>query len=240
MSESADSPTRSVGRVTELWRFPVKSMAGEQLEEAKLGWHGFAGDRRWAFVRSDTPRSGFPWLTIREEPRLAHYRPYLRDRARPDSSETWVRTPDGDELDVIDPALAAGLAPGARAIKLDRGIFDALPVSLLSRQSVAGIATLVGRPLEPGRFRANIVVDADGTFPEDEWVGTTLVLGTARVRIDARDQRCALINVDPGSLERDPAVLKTIGRERDTCLGVYGSSVQPGVVRVGDTVAICG
>jgi len=114
MSESADSPTRSVGRVTELWRFPVKSMAGEHLEEAQLGWHGVTGDRRWAFVRGDTPRSGFPWLTIREEPPLAQYRPYLRDRARPDRSETWVRTPDGDELDVIDPALAAGLAPGAR------------------------------------------------------------------------------------------------------------------------------
>jgi hypothetical protein len=65
MSESAGSSSRVVGRVAGLWRFPVKSMAGEQLDEAELGWHGLAGDRRWAFVRGDTPRSGFPWLTIR-------------------------------------------------------------------------------------------------------------------------------------------------------------------------------
>ena len=199
MSESDGAATRIVGRVAELWRFPVKSMAGEALEEAELAWHGLAGDRRWAFVRSDTPRSGFPWLTIREEPGLLHYRPYLRDRSRPDRSEIWVKTPDGDDLDVIDPALAAGLAPGARAIKLDRGIFDALPISVLSRQSVAGIATLVGRSLEPRRFRANIVVDSEGAFPEDAWVGTTLELGAARVRVDARDQRCAVVNVDPAS-----------------------------------------
>jgi hypothetical protein len=77
-------------------------------------------------------------------------------------------------------------------------------------------------------------------LPPDEWVGTTLEVGVTRVRIDSRDQRCALINVDPASLERDPTVLTTIGRERDTCLGVYGSTVEPGVIRVGDAVAVCG
>jgi uncharacterized protein len=64
-----------IGRVVGLWRYPVKSMAGEPLEAVDVSWHGLTGDRRWAFVQPDMPRSGFPWLTIRELPVLAHYRP---------------------------------------------------------------------------------------------------------------------------------------------------------------------
>ncbi len=56
----------SVGRVVGLWRYPVKSMAGEALKEAEVSWHGFAGDRRWAFIRDGMVNSGFPWLTLRE------------------------------------------------------------------------------------------------------------------------------------------------------------------------------
>ncbi len=240
MSDTGTAPTRILARVAELWRYPVKSMAGESLQEAELAWHGIAGDRRWAFVRGDTPRSGFPWLTIRERPEMVHYRPYLRDPARPNRSEVWVRRPDGEEFDVIDPALAVGLSPGARPIKLDRGIFDVQPVSVLSRQSLDGLAALVGTPLDARRFRANIVLEAEGSFPEDEWVGRTLELGSARIRVDQRDERCVLINVDPVSGERDPSVLKTVGRERDACLGVYGATVRPGMIRVGDIVAVCG
>jgi uncharacterized protein YcbX len=64
-----------VGRVAALWRYPVKSMAGERVDAADVSWHGLAGDRRWAFIRDGQVRSGFPWLTIRELPELAHYRP---------------------------------------------------------------------------------------------------------------------------------------------------------------------
>ena len=144
-------PDRVLAQVAELWRYPVKSMAGESLGETAVGWHGMAGDRRWAFVRGDTPRSGFPWLTIREQPRMLHYRPALRDRSRPDHSEVWVRTPQGEELEVVDPALAGELAPGARAIKLDRGAFDVSVVSLLSHQSVSAIAGRLGSELDPQR-----------------------------------------------------------------------------------------
>ena len=61
---------REVGRVAGLWRYPVKSMAAEALERADVGWHGLDGDRRWAFIREGMVRSGFPWLTIRENPRM--------------------------------------------------------------------------------------------------------------------------------------------------------------------------
>jgi uncharacterized protein YcbX len=65
---------REVGRVAALWRYPVKSMAAEALEEVEVSWHGLAGDRRWAFVRDGIPRSGFPWMAIRERSEMGRYR----------------------------------------------------------------------------------------------------------------------------------------------------------------------
>ncbi len=124
-----------VGRVVALWRYPVKSMAAEALDGIEVSWHGLAGDRRWAFIRGGQVRSGFPWLTIRQRPELLHYRPRFAEPDRPNASLTLVRTPCGAEFDVADPALAAELGPGVRVIKQDRGVFDTLPLSLLSTQT---------------------------------------------------------------------------------------------------------
>src|SRR5262252_3140190 len=128
-----------VGRVVALWRYPVKSMAAERLDGVEVSWHGLAGDRRWAFIRAGQVRSGFPWLTIREHAELARYRPRFAEPDRPAASATLVRTPSGDTLDVADAALAAELGPGVRVIKQDRGIFDTMPLSLLTTQSLAGL-----------------------------------------------------------------------------------------------------
>ena len=98
-----------------LWRYPVKSMAPERLEQVDVSWHGLAGDRRWAFIRDGLERSGFPWLTIRERPAMGLYRPSFAEPRRPDASRTVVRTPSGGELDVVVPALAAELGDGVRS-----------------------------------------------------------------------------------------------------------------------------
>ena len=228
-----------VGRVAGLWRYPVKSMAGEQLDSVEVSWHGLAGDRRWAFIRAGQVHSGFPWLTIRERPDLAHYRPSFADPDRPNASTVLVRTPRGGELDVADPALAAGFGPGVGVIKCDRGVFDTMPLSLLTTQSVAGLGRLAGAGLDPGRFRPNLLVDAPGCdFPEDAWVGRVLRIGGLRMRVDKRDQRCVVVTVDPVTLGRNPAILRAIARERDARFGVYGSTMEPGQVAVGDPVEL--
>jgi len=105
---------------------------------------------------------------------------------------------------------------------------------------LATIAAVVGRELDPLRFRANLLVEpADGAaFAEDGWVGAVLRVGEAMMRVDRPDERCAVVNVDPATAERDPAVLKAIGRERRARLGVYGSTVRPGRVAVGDPVVL--
>ena len=231
-----------VGRVVALWRYPVKSMAAEPLETGDVAWHGFAGDRRWAFIRGGVERSGFPWLTIRERPELRHYRPSFSDPERVAASSVLVRTPGGRELDVIDPKLAAELGPGVRVIKQDVGIFDTFPLSLISTQTIKALGAMVAVDLDPQRFRPNMLIDVTSgePFREDSWVGSVLRIGGIRMRVDKRDGRCVVVNIDPASTESNPAVLKAIVHERDTRLGVYGSTVQPGRVAVGDTVAVEG
>ena len=236
-----------VGRVAGLWRYPVKSMAPEALDGVEVSWHGVAGDRRWAFVRGGQERSGFPWLTIRELPELAHYRPRCTEPDRPDASLTLVRTPSGGEIDVADPALAAELGPGVRVIKQNRGVFDTLPLSLLTTQALAGLGRLVGTDLAAGRFRPNLLVEAcggdfeearGGDFPEDAWVGRVLRIGGFRMRVDKPDQRCVMVTIDPVTLARNRRILRAVARERDNNFGVYGSTVEPGRVAVGDPVEL--
>jgi len=228
-----------VGSVAALWRYPVKSMTAEDLDGAEFSWHGLAGDRRWAFIRDGQARNGFPWLTMRDLPELAHYRPRFAEPDRPDASPVLVRTPTGGEFDVADPALAAELEPGVRVIKQNRGVFDTMPLSLLTTQTLDGLARLAGIGLAAGRFRPNLLVDAAGRgFREDAWVGRVLRIGGLRMRVDQRDQRCVMVTIDPVTLHRNPAVLRAIARDRDNRLGVYGSTVQPGRVAVGDPVEL--
>jgi uncharacterized protein YcbX len=237
------SPLRvgaEVGRVAAVLRYPVKSMAPDAVPQADVSWHGVAGDRRWAFVRERGGPSGFPWLTIRDRPDMVRYRPRFADPERPDVSPVVVTAPTGAELDVTDPALAAGLGGGVRALKLDRGTFDTLPLSLITMQSIDELGELAGRPLDMGRFRPNVLIDAPGgdAFPEDEWIGCTLRIGDAVVRVDGRDQRCVVVNVDPTTAARDPIVFRAVARDRPARLGVYATTVRPGRMAVADPVLV--
>lgn len=230
-----------VGRVVGLWRYPVKSMGPEALEAVQVSWHGVAGDRRWAFIRPDATRSAFPWFTIRERGDMSRFVPTLTDPDRPEMSQTRVRTPDGDEYDVADPALGSALHPeGLTLIRQGRGVFDTFPLSLISVQTIDRLGELLGCPLDARRFRPNLLIDVGqaGPFAEDRWVGRELAIGEMRMRVDKRDGRCVVITVDPDTGERSPEILRAVASERQGCLGVYGSTVQPGVVALDDDVRI--
>jgi uncharacterized protein YcbX len=229
-----------VGRVAAVFRYPVKSMAAEPLDDVAVSWNGLSGDRRWAFLRPGLQGSGFPWLTLRERNDLNDYQPSWTEPARPDASAVTVRTPAGARFDVTASELAAELGAGVRVMKLDRGTFDTMPVSLITTNTVDGLGGVLGRNLNVLRFRPNLVIEAvgDDAFPEDEWVGRTLMIGTTLMRIDGRDKRCVVVNVDPVTGARDPAVLRAVTAHRETCLGVYGSTIRPGRVSVGDSVLL--
>lgn len=233
--------SRPVGRVVGLWRYPVKSMGPEVLSAVDVSWHGLAGDRRWAFLRNDVPRSGFPWLTLRERPDMCHYLPSFVEPERPDQSAVIVRTPSGDVLDITDPRLGATLSPGGvRVIKQDRGIFDTFPLSLITTRSIARLGDMTEASLDVQRFRPNILVEASAEEPfiEDSWVGSILRVGGLRMRVDKRDGRCAVITIDPVTTERNASILRAVAQDRQGCLGVYGSTVEPGRVALNDHVFV--
>lgn len=229
-----------VGRVAALFRYPVKSMAAEPVENVDVSWHGLLGDRRWAFLRPDVPSNGLPWLTLRQRNDLNAYRPCWAEPERPDASKVIVQTPAGARYDVTEPALAAELGAGVRAMKLGRGTFDTMPLSLITTRTVERIGALVGTELNVLRFRPNLLIEThgDAEFQEDEWVGHGLTIGTAQMRIDARDKRCAVVAIDPDTGHCDPEVLRAIITHRQNRLGVYGSTVHPGHMAIGDPVVL--
>ncbi len=110
-----------------------------------------------------------------------------------------VRCPSGQEYDVVDPALAVELGVGVRVFMLDRGVFDALPLSLITTQTVNAVGALVGSELDVLRFRPNVLIEAagGGDFPEDAWVGSTLRVGGVRMRVDTREKRCGVVQRRP-------------------------------------------
>jgi len=215
-------------------------MAAEALTSGRVSWTGLAGDRKWAFVRPASSHHGFPWLTIRDNPAMSGYVPTLLDPGRPDKSAVQVRAPGGRTYSLADPGLADELGAGARVMRLDRGTFDAMPVSLITTDTVSALCELAEVPGNEVRFRPNLVITptAGAPYAEDEWVGCSLRIGETIVRIDRRDTRCIVVNVDPGTGRPDAALLKVIGRHRGACAGVYGTTVRPGLVQVGDVVSI--
>lgn len=234
-----------VGRVLELHRYPVKSMAGERLEEVHLGWHGLAGDRRYAFLRLDS-RSGLPWLSARDFPGLLCYKAYYPDDEDLSRGRPIVITPDGETFPVWDYPLLGKLAADAghplQPVQLWRGAYDAMDVSLLTTGSLRTMSSVVGRDLEASRFRPNILIEATATrdFPEEKWVGRQLGFGErpddTRVLIARKDERCAIVNFDPVTAASDPRILRGIVRTRRNLLGVYALVQRPGLVRYGDSV----
>jgi uncharacterized protein YcbX len=220
----------TIGTVESLWRYPVKSMGGETMAEAFMGFSGFYGDRCFAFKNS-TARKGFPYLNAPTQQQMLRYRPQFRYPERsvkpPNLAEAMsiapgvnpangepedlildVVTPSGAVVAVDDPALIAMLReglPGENRLTLarsDRALTDCRPVSLISVQTVRQIETELGIPVDKRRFRANLYLDlaSDRGFAEDELVGRKLRIGTS-----------AVISV----LERDPRC-KMISLDPDT------------------------
>jgi MOSC domain-containing protein len=236
-----------LGRVRELVRYPVKSMAGTAAESAYLGWHGLNGDRRFAFRRLGDD-SGFPFLTAGRHPELLLYHPFGLDESSGEPLPTHIRTPSGAELELRSPALREEISTrsgiGVELMKFKHGIFDEGLISVISLATIAGIGRTAGLELDRRRFRANILLETDETetFHEDAWVGGTLVFGdsepTPAVSVTMRDLRCVMVNLDPDTASQDARVMKTVVGLNANNAGVYGTVVRPGVIHVGQSVSL--
>ena len=234
-----------LGQVHELARYPIKSMAGIKTETAFLGWHGFQGDRRFAFRRvNDT--SGFPWLSASRLPELLLYQPIDLDETT--EAPTHVRTPEGVLLPIASAELQTSVAEkfgsAVELMKLKHGIFDEASVSVIDLATISGIGREAGQVLDTRRFRANIIItsDAIAPFQEDRWVGGLLVFGDSEVgpmiNVTMRDLRCVMVNMDPDTAEQDAGVMKTIVRLNENNAGAYGTVGRTGQISVGQSVSL--
>jgi len=236
-----------IGYVEAIFRYPVKSMGGERLEAANLGWHGLEGDRRLAFRRLDD-RGGFPWLTASKLPDLLLFAPQRRTDGAQGELPTHIRTPDGEEMPIFGEDLAreVGRRYGSpvQMMHLKNGIFDDANISVIASDTVHEIGRLAGRSLDVRRFRPNVVVRLLRSLPfqEDEWVGSMLSFGEGddapAITATMRDLRCSMVNLDPDSASPDPEVMKAIVRANQNNAGVYGAVTRVGRVAVGQPILL--
>jgi uncharacterized protein len=233
-----------IGEVEAIFRYPVKSMGGEPLEVAELGWHGLEADRRLAFRRLDD-HSGFPWLTASKLPDLLRFAPVRREGAQGDLP-THIRTPNGEEMPVFgeDLATEVGRRYGApvEMMQVRHGIFDDASISVIASDTVREIERLAGRSLDVRRFRPNVVVRLRRSVPfqEDEWLGGVLSFGDGdgapAIAVTMHDVRCSVVNLDPDTTSPTPEVLKAVVRANQNQAGIYGAVTRMGRLAVGQTI----
>jgi uncharacterized protein YcbX len=220
--------------VAEVWRYPVKSMAGERLGSCEVAATGLVGDRRWALVDGSPNRAGKP-LTIREDDRLMTYRARFAD------GRAEVLTPRGD-VALMDGSLVSRLASEtSRPLtlrELEGANFDDSPILVVNLATVASFGVEAGMDVDHRRFRANFYVD--GLAPEEElaWIGRRVAVGEAELEVVSRCERCVVITKDPDTTATTPELLRILTQTRETCMGVYCRVTRPGRVAQGDQIHV--
>jgi uncharacterized protein len=233
-----------LGQIEAIFRYPVKSMRGEALEAASLGWQGLDGDRRFALRRLGE-RGEFPWLSASKLPALVLFTPLPREGG---GLPTHVRTPEGEVLPVLDPALATDIerrygAP-VEMMQLKHGIFDEACISVITSDTVREIGRLAGRHADIRRFRPNVVVRSTLAIPfeEDGWLGGVLRFGEGddapAVAVTMRDLRCVMVNFDPDGGAHAPEIMKAAVRANQNFAGIYGTVTRIGRLAVGQRVVL--
>ncbi len=231
--------------VEEIWRYPVKSIGGEQLDVAEVGPLGIEGDRRWGLRDLATDRI----LTARREPAL------LQASARHvGDGEVEIALPDGTVLGAGDAdatlsewlghpvALVPSTDPAGGRFEVpnpdeedwnDYEVADAAwHDSARTRLSLVSRATLGA--WDARRFRSNLVLSGSG---EDELVGAAVALGSTELTVTKRISRCVMVTRPQPGLDADRSVLRTILRERDGTLAIGVRVLVTGRIAVGDALA---
>lgn len=233
-----------IGQVEALYRYPVKSMRGEQVESINLGWNGLDGDRRFSFRRMND-RSPFPWLTAGKLPELLLFTPQREVGAQGDAP-THVVTPDGQALPIFSDELAAEVGrrfgSPVEMTQFKNGIFDDATLSVIASATVNEIGRLSETATDVRRFRPNVLVRLTRPVPfqEDEWVGGTLTFGEGdtapTIAVTMRDLRCAMVNFDPDTAAAAPEVMKTVARANQANAGIYATVTRTGRLEVGQSI----
>lgn len=227
---------RLIGRVAEVWRYPVKSIGGESLAHAHCGLLGIEADRRWALYGEDGKiGSG---KTTRRFRRMAGLLDLVATTGGDGS--VWVRFPDGRQYRAGDPEAAAQvsrLVGEQVALRREARVshVDDSPLHLVTTAELAELqASMPDRvPMDRRRFRPNLVVDASEALV----VGCCYRVGqTAVATVTSSTRRCVMVTMAQPGLERAPQVLSHLAQHRGSELGVYAVVAVSGEVAVGDAV----
>jgi uncharacterized protein YcbX len=225
-------------RVTQLWRYPVKSMRGETLTSARFARGGIPFDRRFAWIDDspDSTRRGKP-LTATEHTAMLGYGASVLD------SMVVVEVPGGPVMDVTKPGIAAllGTLTGCRLeLREDSSgaNHDDADVLVINEASVRQFAEEWGQPFDVRRFRPNVLIGGDTAFEEESWIGRKLKVGGAVLEVVAPCVRCSITNVDPETLDSDPSFLRLMAQRHRACFGVYCAVSKPGDAGIGDDCAL--
>jgi hypothetical protein len=223
--------------VSEIRRFPIKSLLGERLDTVAVDGRGLAGDRLWAVRDADGKfGSGKNTRRFRRIPGLFDLRGRLID-----SAHAEVELPDGRRYRDDDSAGHAAVSQHlGRDVTITREAdvlhHDEGPVSVITTARLRHVSSLLGAPVEALRFRANLLIDADGREPvEDGWLERALSVGPDLIlRVRRRLTRCVMIDMAQDEVPEHGRILRTLSEHNDLMFGVWATVERPGVVAVGD------
>lgn len=205
-----------LGVVADIWRYPIKSLAPEALNAVACDERGLDGDRRSALVVATLGHARAGKTYRGKEHALLHTRATAQE------------------------ATALGAARCvALDVHTDGPFFDLDPVSVLFDTWLRDGERLVGRGLEPLRYRPNLFVRATPDFcaAENDLVDRVLAVGDVRLRVSQPIHRCVTTTYDLLTGESDPRILSVIANERANTMGIYAHVVRRGTLRAGDTIA---
>jgi len=232
----------TVGTVAGLYRFPVKSTAGESLSAAPVSHRGLLHDREWAVYTADGGiASG---KTTRRFRKVEGLMSWLSDVSTGDRLPT-LHSPDGDAYRVDDPAAAEALTrafgqPLTLQRETDIRHHDECGIHPVTTSSIRRTEQLIGGGLDVRRLRANIVLATEGSdFLEDGWTGGELALGPDVVlRLGPGMPRCVMVDQPQADVPAGPPMLRTLGSIHDVLLGLQAHVVRTGTISLGDTARL--
>ncbi|MBG0816605.1 MOSC domain-containing protein [Planomonospora sp. ID82291] len=234
------------GSVQRVLRWPVKSLRGEEVGQARFDARGMAGDRAYALVDGREHHVG-RLLTVRQRAEMLHWRSgYPGDDGAADGVPT-LTAPDGSEWKWDDPGLAGALAESLGTplrLRAADGQQDRGPTVLVTTEaSRAALEEELGAPVDLRRFRPNLHLALDApAFAEEGWTaGTVVTVGDVELAVEGPEAgpciRCAVPSWDPDGRERWPGLQKRLIERHANAFGVIMRVSRPGTVRRGDPAA---